>query len=436
MIRWLAGSVLWLAGFWILSHEAGKTDFELILSGFSCAFLAYFILGTTFRDPRSWKGLFALAIAARLLFMDTLPGLSDDIYRFMWDGHLQLDGIPLLSHTPKELLQMGMVTGYPYESLYPLLNSQDYHTIYPSVIQWINLLNAWIAGGNIHIFITCLRIEHILSDALAAWIIWKISRGSKEVNVSFWWYILNPLLITEGVGNLHFEGIAITFLFSSFYFYQKDRSIMAGILFSGSVLTKLHPLILLPALLITSGIKRNLKFLSAILITVMLASILTFSTSISNIWLSIELYFNRFEFNAGVYYILREMVSFFTGYNPIAQLGPAMAIASVGLILGISYYRREKSGYGLLYTGLLIYVSYFLMSTTVHPWYILFPLALSMFSPARIILVGWSFLVCFSYSHYWNGQDQMSWIWLGAEYILLLSLWILYRMKKIRLPNQ
>ena len=68
----------------------------LLLSFFS-AFLAYlFIL----QEEESSRSLFVIGVLARLSLFVSMPSLSDDIYRFIWDGTLLKNGIHPFNELP------------------------------------------------------------------------------------------------------------------------------------------------------------------------------------------------------------------------------------------------------------------------------------------------------------------------------------------------
>lgn len=63
---------------------------------------------------------------------------------------------------------------------------------------------------------------------------------------------------------------------------------------------------------------------------------------------------------------------------------------------------------------------YFLLSTTVHPWYVATPLLLSIFTKYNFPIV-WSFLVMLSYSAYGkNGFDENLWL-VALEYFVMVG---------------
>jgi hypothetical protein len=95
---------------------------------------------------------------------------------------------------------------------------------------------------------------------------------------------------------------------------------------------------------------------------------------------SCRLWFQSFEFNASSYYLIRAIGYWVAGYNTIKWIGPSMGLLTI-LYLGalwIVYYRKKN----FPWPGAMVYALtiYFLMSTTVHPWYIGTILTLSVLS--------------------------------------------------------
>jgi len=74
---------------------------------------------------------------------------------------------------------------------------------------------------------------------------------------------------------------------------------------------------------------------------------------------------------------------------------------------------------------------YFLLSTTVHPWYVVTPLAISIFTRYKFLVV-WSFTVIFSYSAYGlTNFDEKLWL-VVLEYLLVIG-FLIYEWKKEKL---
>ena len=135
-------------------------------------------------------------------------------------------------------------------------------------------------------------------------------------------YVLNPLLVLELSGNLHFEGITFTFLLISFYFLIVNKHIFSGVSFAVAIGLKLIPLMFLPLIVYKIGLRNAFPFLFALCLSCSLFFFPFFNIHLlTNFLESIELYFHTFEFNASIYYVLRCLGEFVTGYNQIELIG-------------------------------------------------------------------------------------------------------------------
>jgi len=131
---------------------------------------------------------------------------------------------------------------------------------------------------------------------------------------------------------------------------------------------------------------------------------------------SLNLYSETFEFNASIYYLLRQIGLWLSGYNMIAVFGPMLKLLTLVLILWISSKVKRQNPDSLFETMLVIYWVYFLLNTVIHPWYVLPAFAISLFTE-RKAMMGWSFLIFLSYQTYGTeGYKESPWL-LGLEYL-------------------
>jgi hypothetical protein len=244
------------------------------------------------------------------------------------------------------------------------------------------------------------------------------------------WYFLNPFIIIELTGNLHFEGVMGFFLIWSIFLLHKRKWFWAAVLLGISVSVKLIPLLFLPMFYQwfinkNSNIFHGIIRITGFYITVILSVILSFipflsSELITNFTQTLGLWFQDFEFNASIYYIIRWIGFKIVGWNVIETAGKILPLIVVFWLLIITFFRNNKSAQQLITVMLIGLSSYFLLSTTIHPWYIATPLLLSIFTKYRFPIV-WSFVVMLSYSAY--GVDGFSEnLWLVAiEYIVVIG---------------
>ena len=91
-----------LFGFFQLAHTSRENTISLVLwSGFLFITLWFWI-----RNFNQLSVLFLLGIVCRLFFFWELPLLSQDFYRFLWDGVIQSQGINPYLYKPIEIKEV------------------------------------------------------------------------------------------------------------------------------------------------------------------------------------------------------------------------------------------------------------------------------------------------------------------------------------------
>ena len=412
--------------FW-LGYAADRADFWLLIGSYALFFAAYVFL---WRRPLSatdirWYVLTGMALRGLLLF--AFPNLSDDIYRFVWDGQLIINGYNPFDYLPNYYIEHNILPEVLTPELYNSLNSPQYYTIYPPVLQAIFAVSVWlfpnsIAGAAI-VMKSFLLVAEFGSITLIIRLLNKLHLPAQNVLL----YALNPLAILEIVGNLHFEGLMIFFLLLSLWWLMAlptpaGRALSAAA-FAFSVATKLLPLMFLPFLIHPLGWRRSIYYFTLLGgILCLLFTPLFSSFFIQNFGESLNLYFRRFEFNASVFYIAKWIGYAQTGRNLVKIIGPILATFTLLIIIILVIARQKKDWLSLPESWLFAISIYLLNTTTVHPWYILLPLLLSVFTRWRYAVV-WSGLVWLSYSHYQGGEFRENYLLITLEYALVLGWW-------------
>ncbi|MCX2745117.1 glycosyltransferase 87 family protein [Mangrovivirga sp. M17] len=406
----ILGAILLISGIIVQGLFINRNnDFGLLITYF-LAFAGYL---TMVINSSNHGFKIGIAIFIRIILIFIVPWLSEDIYRFIWDGALWREGIHPFSATPREVMDR-FILPENLQQLYNELNSKQYHTIYPPVYQAIGYLSSFLLPFSI--VAPLIFIKSVLVAAELT--ILKIGRRLKKhtPNISQWLtiYLLNPLVIIEGAGNAHFEIMLVPVLIFLAYYVHKKKYMLAGIALGVSVAIKLLPLIFGPFLLFTSVRDKKLIpfLLGSVLTTLILFSPLYSASFVGGIIESTTLYFQKFEFNASIYYLLREVGYMIKGYNTIQTLGPYLSIITTSVLLGISWFYRKKEASKLFFW---LWAIYLVFSTTVHPWYVIPLIGLSVINNYKSGII-WSFFIFFTYlGYYENGYIESSLI-LFLEY--------------------
>lgn len=404
-----------------LAYFTARTQFNLLLGWWVLLFAGYIYL---VRTPISLKTGLWLACFFRLLFLLAYPQLSDDYFRFIWDGTLLTHGENPYLHLPSFYRQPQNLTLIPEltADFYQRLNSPQYYSVYPPVCQFFFGLVNFVGQNNIWLNCIILRCLILLAEAGTLFFLLKILRFLGLPQRQIWLYALNPLIIVELTGNLHPEAWLIFFLLASFYLVLKNRITSAAILLALAVGVKMWPLMFLPLIWRQLGFRAFIKF-STIVFMVLILLFLPFLSPdlLFNMLKSVNLYFQKFEFNASIYYLSRWLGYRLTGYNYIALIGPVLSGITTAVILYVAFRPGRGRDWSPAYwwqNGLFTVTCYLALATVVHPWYLSTLVALATCSRWRYPLL-WSGVVILSYATYrTSAYAEVLWL-TAAEYALV-----------------
>ncbi|MFC2038188.1 glycosyltransferase 87 family protein [Chloroflexota bacterium] len=412
-----------LSGYIWLGYYTERADFIQVLAGYSILFVLYGFLLYKNRSGNNFKIAIGGAVLLRLSLLLMTPNLSDDYFRFIWDGLLSVAGVNPYLSTPAELFNsQASVPGINRE-LFQNLNSSGYHSAYPPVSQFIFRLSAIVAGANIFGNVIVLRVLILLAEFGSLALLWRLAKRFKPAPAAILIYGLNPLVIMELTGNLHFEALMIFFLLVSVFFLVKEKRLLSAVFMGLAIGTKLIPLIFLPLLVKRLGISRSLRYYLITGVTVLLLfTPFLAGESIANYFSSLSLYFRVLEFNASLYYLLRWVYLATRSDLLITVIQVLLPVLTFLAVVFISA-RQKADNQQSLFRGMLFCLTiYLLLTNNVHPWNLTTLVMLSVFTGFRFVLV-WSWGVILGYSAY-RTFPYIENLWLVATEYLLVLVWI------------
>ena len=399
-----------------------------LFTAYTTLFVCFIYFVTIAQKVNDISKLIALGILCRLIFVVVLPNLSDDFYRFIWDGRLSLQEINPFSHIPSWYIENAHEIPGIEEALFTKLNSPEYFTVYPPVNQFIFLVSSWISPNSILGNAIALRCFILAADIGSIFMVLRLLKKYNLPQHRVLLYALNPLIILEFSSSLHFEAIMVFFVLLSVLLLTSKKWLGSAAAMALAICTKLIPLIFLPLFFKKLGFKKALLYYAVITIfTVILFSPLVSLELIEGMKNSVSLYFQTFEFNASIYYVVREIGFYFTGYNIIAQSGKVLALVTFISILAYTFFSR-KSKRSMPAHFLWVYFVYILLATTVHPWYITPLIAFGLFTKYKFQVV-WAFTVFLSYLSYQFSGFHENLYFVSLEYGLVFA-WLIYELRK------
>lgn len=410
-----------IIGYGVQRHET--------LPLFVCYFSLFVLYLLIIRDP-DYKFWIAAALIFRTVLLFAVPALSDDFYRFIWDGRLLAAGEHPFAHVPSFYMTHAGVVPNPDAALFDKLNSKETFTIYPPVAQFTFWLSVKLSTGSIYSAMVLMKVIIFIFEAGTLWMFTKVAQRFNVPTRAVLLYGLNPLVILELTGNLHFEGVMVFFLLAAILLLARGKQVSSALAWSSSICSKLIPLAFLPLLPRYLGWKKATSFWVITAAFTLLLFVPLFNADIVNrMATSIGYYFQRFEFNASVYYIVRALGYWTFGFNIIQFSGPLLALTATVIILYISFRDFPLAPTGKIDAGLFRHMlwclfTYFLCTATLHPWYIITLLAISVFTPYRFTVV-WTAMIFLTYAGYSPTGFHENLLLVALEYAVVIG-YLLY----------
>ena len=184
--------------------------------------------------------ILAFAVALRCCVLFSPPQLSDDIYRYVWDGRVQGAGINPYRYVP----DAPALEPLRDAAIHPNINRGSYaHTIYPPVAQMFFFAATRVSQSVIWMKAAMTACDLFAMGALL-WLLRALSLPRWRILIYAW----HPLIIWEFAGNGHVDALAIAFILLALCAYHRGRDLWAGASLAAAVAVKMFPLMLLPAL--------------------------------------------------------------------------------------------------------------------------------------------------------------------------------------------
>ena len=304
------------------------------------------------RGRIGWVAVAGLALATRLPQVGATPTLSDDLFRYLFEGLALNQGYNPFVDAPASLSHLA-------PDLAAKVNHAEIPSIYPPIAQlWFRLLaaigtTAWIA-----------QLGMALVDTLNALLVHRVCRRAGRLTWPAALYALHPLPVLESAHGAHLEPLAVAACLGA-VLWMSDRPRLAGGCAALGVGIKLLPVLFLPTLY--RSMRR--RDFAAVCVTggavLFVASIPVLSAGPALLG-ALSTYTSSWSFNGLTYPTLSWM--FGPGARPLLLIaGIAVAIHAATLTDSTKAWRE-------------IGAAFLFLSPTVHPWYLLWA-----FTPALLL---------------------------------------------------
>jgi alpha-1,6-mannosyltransferase len=302
-----------------------------------------------------WKLALVVAILMRAALLPGHPSLSDDYYRYLWDGRVQVAGINPYVHAPdsRALDRVAFADR-------ARVNHHGVWTIYPAAAELLFAGLARLGGGLI-----ALKLLLGAFDALTAWGVAALA-GARRRREAAVLYLLCPVVVLETWGSAHVEIVAVALSVWAAALVARRRDTVAGAALGLAAAVKLTPAFLVvPALV--GGRARWRRFLPALALAFLLPYLpYLLSGAVLG---SLSETGARPSGNAAVFWLLQRALPYSAARIAAGALFLVAAAAIAMRLRG-----RERTAETFAWTAMLVP----LLLPIVEPWYWLAPVALAM----------------------------------------------------------
>lgn len=377
-------------------------------------------------------GILLSVLFLRILTVSiTQPVLSDDIWRYIHDGATFAQGTNPYLQSPADY----SVDQAPVSQIVERINNPGLVTIYQPTSQFIfagldrvwayspNIIKQWDPNHDKIFRLGFVLFDMVLIAVILAWL--------RDMGKSAWWavaYAWHPLAISEVASSGHQDVIGIAFLVTSLWpvsrlvkmdseasLSRKRLAVVAGVAFGLAIAVK--PLVLPIAFVFVWMLRRRpglIAWAAGAAVITGVALYLPFvlmDGGLAGMLDTGRTFVDKWAFN-GSFYPLFE--SYIAG-KPWVDYA---AVATLLIVLIVSTLREQtnpaRPAAAFLFASLLV-------SSTVHPWYLLWALALMpiCFSPAMWVF---SLTIAASYAaHLYEGYRVPMWVVI-CEYLPVYAL--------------
>jgi hypothetical protein len=245
-----------------LKYDAGKSGIEWFIKVALLQGGLYFItVWLICRARRARSTLIIVLVFAALFRLSLLfapPYLSDDIYRYVWDGRVQAAGINPYRYIPAD----AALASLRDEAIYPKINRRDYaHTIYPPVAQMI-----YFCATRVSESVTWMKLVMVGFEALTLLVLMRLLASFNWPPQRALVYAWHPLVVWEIAGSGHLDAAMIAFISLALVARRRNWETAAGIALACATLVKFFPIVLFPALYRRWGWRMPVAFAATIIV--------------------------------------------------------------------------------------------------------------------------------------------------------------------------
>ncbi|MGH9775716.1 MAG: hypothetical protein ACRD50_12300 [Candidatus Acidiferrales bacterium] len=358
------------------------------------------------------RAAFWLILLGAVLFRATLfpltPSLSEDMFRYRWEGRIQNYGWNPYAQRPDDprLAYLRI----PSESRFP---GHDIPAIYPPLLELIFRADAWLFKSPV-----AFKFPFVAADlAVVLMLAWYLRRtGGRNFQLAI--YAWSPLAVVEFSGSGHADALAIAGLVAALVIIR-SRHLVSTFALASASLMKSFPILLFPLWFRLQGWPRSLRSWPGAALAALFAFVCfwPYRSALPLLPSTMSYYASRWQNNNASLWRLLEK---FSGSPQLAD-GLGVGVA-VGIALWAAARKLDPARAAYLIIGAVL-----LLSPNGYSWYFTWILPLLCFfpNPAWLLLtvlqfLSYEVLIDYEARGVWHFDPRFVWLTYAPFYGLLL----------------
>jgi len=361
------------------------------------------------RDRAAVIVVVVAAVGFRLAALSWPAGLSSDLYRYLWDGRVQVAGHSPYA-APPAAAELAPLRD---DRIWPRINRPEAVTVYPPGAEVAFLALARAGGDSVTAVRAAALGAELIALALLVLLLRRRRLGAGHLIVYAW----SPLIIAEVCVSGHVDALVLPLAIGALLAGER-RPGWAGVLIGAGVLLKLYPILLLAALP-----RRSQPRAAVAAVVTVIAGYLPYALAAGSGVLGFLPDYARSgeDFNPALRGFAEQGLGLITTHaRALAMAAAAAGLAVLWITIGVRGGGDRFTAARRIALGFIL-----LLPTAVHPWYALWlvPLLAVDFSAGGLWIAG---MLPLSYLKYAAAGEQMpGWVplveWLPALALLALA---------------
>ncbi|MGR3175219.1 MAG: hypothetical protein ACUZ8N_11575 [Candidatus Scalindua sp.] len=369
------------------------------------------------QDGNSSREILWAIIIFSLIFRFTLLPMtpSDDMYRYLWEGKLQLNWINPYSHPPES-----SSLEHLKDSFFSGINHKHLSTIYPPLMLVVFAVADYVSHS-----IISMKSLFLLFDVLSIFLLLRFLSvmGKDSANVLI--YAWSPLILINFAARGHGDSLQIFFVILALYLCAIRKNLRSAISIGLAVMSKFVFIIIAPFLISSLIPGKRLKYVIALL-SVIAILYLPYVGAGKGLFSTLFHFGTQYHFNDSAHFLI---FCLSIGSPLISKIITAMIFGAVLLYLYKKYLNTHlvehdiNKNDSIIRFAFLSIGAFLILAPTLHPWYLTWIVPFLCFNKNRAWLVLTGTIVCYYFMKHELFSKMIlynnEWVWKEVHWLKL-----------------